>query len=154
MEKTSFPPTFAEKDLNYYLQMIRGDIAELEKMATVKLSAGSSTRDIVVLLTSATLGTGREELGKRLVKLFLQALTNSKVKPRSIILLGSAVNLATDASEVLGSLTVLQEQGIKILVCLESSKEFGVEQEIKIGILSDMNGICEHLLSAWKLISL
>lgn len=152
----ALPPTFAEKDLNYYLRMIRGDFADLEENEPQRVRVGGapSQKNIVILLGSMGLGTGREDLGRRLLAHFLQALINQRSKPRSIILTNSAVRLAAEDGQALQRLVVLEEQGIKILSCVISAEEHGVDASIKVGTHVDMDAICEHLLSAWKVISL
>jgi len=150
----SLPPTFAEKDLNYYLRMIRGDFSELEETQTVKIGGPSSQKNIVIVLTGDTIGTSSGELGKRLLKHFLQSLINHKTKPKALILLNSAVKIACEGSELVGKLTVLEEQGIRTLVCALSIDEYAPGDSLHIGYLSDMDTICDSLLSAWKVISL
>jgi selenium metabolism protein YedF len=152
----TMPPTFAEKDLNYYLRMIRGDFAELEENEPQMARVGGAPfqKNIVLLIGSAGLGTGNEELGRRLLKHFLAALLHQRSKPRSIILLNGAVRLATEESEALQKLILLEEQGIKILTCVVSVDEFDLEESLKVGAVADMDLICEHLLSAWKVITL
>ncbi|MEW6283112.1 MAG: hypothetical protein AB1758_31150 [Candidatus Eremiobacterota bacterium] len=152
--KPAVPPTFAEKDLNYYLRMIRGDFAELEETQTAKVASSSSQKNIVVLLGSTTLGSGNVELGERLLKFLLQAMVHNRVKPRSIILVNEAVHLATEESAVLSDLMILSEQGVRVLVCVLSADEYGIEDGIKVGCIADMDNICEHLLTAWKVLSL
>lgn len=153
--KSAVPPTFAEKDLNYYLRMIRGDFAGLEEQEPqmVRVASAPSQKNIVILLTSQSLGSGNEELGKRLLKHFLEAVVHNRVKPRAIILTNSAVRLAVDDGDILHKLIVLEEQGIKILVCVLSADEYKVEEDLKVGSVSDMDAIAEHLLSAWKVIT-
>jgi hypothetical protein len=148
------PTTFAEKDLNYYLRMIRGDFAELEEEQVLKKAGGPSPKNIVILIGSKTLGSGDEKVGARLLRHFLQALVHNRVKPRSLILLNEAVMLATAESGVLNDLTILEEQGIRILICVVSADEYGIEDEIKVGSIADMDAICDHLLNAWKVIRL
>src|SRR5690348_14762584 len=99
---TSVPPTFAEKDLNYYLRMIRGDFAELEETQTVKVQGPSAQKNIIILLSSDSIGQGPEELGKQLLVRFLGAITSNRIKPRAIILTNTAARLATEGSEALG----------------------------------------------------
>ncbi len=152
--RTISPTTFAEKDLSYYLRMIRGDYSELEEVQALKVTGPSAQKNIVVLLESDTLGWGSEELGRRLLRYFLQALVNSRIKPKAIILMNHAVRLAMDGSEMIGRLAILEEQGIKVLVCALSCDELKCEEKMKIGILVDMETICENLLSAWKVITL
>ncbi len=154
MERYELSSTFVEKDLNYYLRMLRGDFAELEESHPMKAMGPISQKNIVILLHSHTLGQGKEELGKRLLKFFFQSLINSRTKPKAIILINTAVHLAAENSELLGKLTILEEQGIKILVCVISADEYGVENRIKVGSVADMDAICEQILSAWKVITL
>ncbi len=152
----AMPPTFAEKDLNYYLRMIRGDFAELEEHEPqmARVGGAPSQKNIVIMLGSNGLGSGNPELGKRLLRHFFQSIVNNRVKPRAIILTHAAVHLAAEDGDVLHKLIVLEEQGIKILVCVISVDEYGVEDRLKVGSVADMDAICEMLLSAWKVITL
>jgi len=151
--KPTVSPTFAEKDLDYYLRMIRGDFAELEETHAVRVSPGSSQKNIVLLLDKTTLGA-KDDLGVRLLKYFMQALIHNRVKPRAVILVHEAVHLALEGSQILKELSILEEQGIRILVCVVSADEFGIEDQIKVGFIADMDNICDHLLNAWKVIRL
>lgn len=147
------PSTFQEKDLNYYLRMIRGDYAGLEEMQPAALGGPSQVKNVVLVFTSDTLGTGRRMLGKKLLLLFLQALINGNVKPRAIILLNSAVQLACSRNETIGKLTVLEEQGSKIMVCISSLEEHQCLDNINVGFEASMEEICETMMAALKVIT-
>lgn len=152
--KPTLPPSFAEKDLNYYLRMIRGDFAELEEGLPEKLPTSSKQKNIVIFLGSKSLGRGNRELGLKLMKLFLKALAHGAVKPRAIVLVNDAVELAIEGSAVLDELIVLSEQGVQVMSCLSSLDEIQAEEKIAAGSQADMHKICEVLLDAWKVISL
>lgn len=154
--KATMPPTFAEKDLNYYLRMIRGDFEQLEEQEPqpVRTSTAPSHKNIVLLITSPTMGTGNEELGKRLLRHFLGAVIHNRVKPRAIILTNSAVTLAAEDGDVLHKLIVLEEQGIRIMLCVLSVDEYDIEEKLKVGAIADMDAIADMLLSALKVITL
>ncbi len=152
--KPTMPPSFAEKDLNYYLRMIRGDFAELEEGLPERLPTSSKQKNIVIFLGSKSLGRGNPELGLKLMKLFLKALAHGAVKPRAIVLVNDAVELSVDSSPVICELTVLSEQGVEIMSCLSSLDEIEAEEKIAVGSQVDMHKICEVLLTAWKVISL
>jgi len=155
LDSTRITETFVEKDLNYYLRMIRGDYSELEETHMMKAKIPSAPKNIVVLITSNQLGIGKEDVGKRLLKHFLRSLVNQRVKPKAIIFMNSAVELAvSDDPQLLGSLTMLEEQTVKIMICAISLDEYGLEEQTKVGIVSDMDTILENILSAWKVISL
>lgn len=151
--KPTVPPTFAEKDLDYYLRMIRGDFSELEETKAVMVAPSSSQKNIVILLGSTALGSN-DELGQKLLKYFMQALIHNRVKPRALILVHEGVRLSLDGSAVLKELNVLEEQGVRILCCVVSADEFRVEDQIRVGCIADMDNICDHLLNAWKVIRL
>lgn len=154
--KKTMPPTFAEKDLNYYLRMIRGDFAEIEEQEPqpARVSSAPAQKNIVILVGSHTMGSGNEELGKRLLRHFLAAVIHNRVKPRAIILTNSAVSLAAEEGDVLHKLIILEEQGIRIMVCVLSADEYGLEEQLKVGAIADMDAIADMLLSAWKVITL
>lgn len=134
--------------------MIRGDFAELEEGLPEKLPTSSKQKNIVIFLGSKGLGRGDEELGLRLTKLFLSALANGPTKPRAIVLINHAVELAIEGSPVVCELTVLAEQGVQVYSCLSSLDELKAEEKIAVGSQADMAQICEVLLTAWKVVSL
>jgi intracellular sulfur oxidation DsrE/DsrF family protein len=152
--RTIGPTTFAEKDLSYYLRMIRGDFSELEEVQTAKVSGPIAPKNIVLLLTSDSIGRDGTDLGRRLMRFFLNSLANNRIKPKAVILTNSAVTLACENSEVLGKLAILEEQGVKILICALSCDELKCEERVKIGSLADMDAICDNLMNAWKVITL
>ncbi|MDQ7822743.1 MAG: DsrE family protein [Candidatus Eremiobacteraeota bacterium] len=153
-ERTVLPPTFAEKDLNYYLRMVRGDFSELEELQTAKIRGPISVKNIVIVFHSTEVGIGKKKLGEKLLQEFLQALVNSQIKPKAVILFNSAVNLAAENEQAIGRLIVLEEQGCKVMVCVSSADEYGVSDRLKVGFVAHMDDICEQMLEAWKVISL
>ena len=154
--KATMPPTFAEKDLNYYLRMIRGDFAQLEEPEPqpVRASNAPAQKNVVILISSQALGVGNDDLGRRLLRHFLGGVIHNRVKPRAIILTNTAVHLAATEGDVLHKLIVLEEQGIRIMLCALSVDELGIEEQIKVGAIADMDAIADLLLSAWKVITL
>lgn len=152
--KPTLPPVFAEKDLNYYLRMIRGDFGEQEETQTAKSVSSSKQKNVVVVLSSTGLGHGKPELAQRLMKFFLQALIHNRVKTRAVVLLNEAVALAAEDSPVASDLDVLVQQGVRVLVDVTSADEYGIESKLKVGSIADMDNIADYLLTAWKVISL
>ena len=134
--KPTMPPVFAEKDLNYYLRMIRGDFAELEETQMAKSVSSSKQKNIVLVLSSSGLGHGKPELAQRLMKFFIQALVHNRVKTRAVILLNEAVHLAVEGSPVLNDLDILVQQGVRVLVDVSSADEYAVEEKLKVGSIA------------------
>ena len=152
--KPTVPPVFAEKDLNYYLRMIRGDFGEAEEGQMAKSVSSSKQKNIVIVITSTGLGGGKPELAQRLMKFFIQALVHNRVKPRALILLNEAVQMAAEGSSLISDLDVLVQQGVRVMVDVISADEYRLEQNIKVGCIADMDNICDFMLTAWKVITL
>ena len=121
--KPTVPPVFAEKDLNYYLRMIRGDFGETEEEGQMAKSVSAAKqKNIVLVLNSQGLGQGKPELSQRLMKFFIQALVHNRVKPRALILLNEAVHLAAEGSPLINDLDVLVQQGVRVMVDVISAQ--------------------------------
>jgi len=149
----TLPPTFAEKDLSYYLRTLKGDFSEMAEVQSLKVMPSASHKNIIILATSKGLGPD-EKLGAVLMQKFLNSLILTKIKPKAIILMNDGIELAKTDSACLSSLTTLIEQEVSVLICDTSVKEKKLEKEIRIGNTVNMNVICENLLSAWKVITL
>jgi len=154
MEKEIITSTFVEKGLSYYLEMIREDVTAMEELQAAR-SGGMFRRDVVLFLTSETIGQeGKDGVGFRLLRAFLQALAGQSVVPRGIVLMNRAVHIAADGSESIGPLTVMEEKGARILVCALSAEKYGIKDRIRVGTLADMDEICGEMMSHCKVITL
>jgi hypothetical protein len=154
MTESRLSPTFKEQDLSYYLRMIHGDYSSLEEFQPQKMGGSSQVKNIVVVFTSDSLGRGNELLGKKLVIHFLQSLINGGSKPKAIVLLNSAVKMASGRNETIGKLTVLEEQGAKIMVCISSAQDYELLDNLSVGFAASMDDICEAMMTALKVITL
>ena len=154
MVESRISPTFKEQDLNYYLRMIRGDYSTMEEMIPKPLMGPSQVKNLVVVFTSETIGPGNELLGRKLMLHFLQSVINGSHKPRAIILLNSAVRMASGRNDTIGKLTVLEEQGSKIMVCISSAEEFEIVDNVNVGFVASMDEIVEAMMTALKVITI
>jgi len=139
--------TSAEKELASLLQVLQTKLSPLK-------TESEPARDYVLLLTDESFGHGNEALGKILMKFFLKTLTTSTIKPKVLILMNDGVHLACENSPVLGSLSILVEQGVKVLVDGTSVDYYQAEKKIKAGQVVSMFAICCDLLSAGRVIGL
>ncbi len=111
-----------------------------------------SSSDLVVFIDSDSMGRGSEELGKILMRSFLQTLEQSDVQPRKIILINSGVKLACQGAEVLEDLQELAAKGAEILACGTCLDFFGIKKNLMVGKVSNMYEILNSLSKAGKLI--
>lgn len=108
----------------------------------------SSNKNIVIAFQKELLGEGAEELGRILMKAFVNTLPEATVQPQSIVFLNSGIFLALKNSQVLDTLVKLEKSGVEILVCGTCLDYYQKKQELGVGIVSNMYDILEKLTSA------
>lgn len=92
--------------------------------------------------------------GRSLIQGFLYTLTEIAPQAKTIVLVGSAVRLACAGSAALESLSLMQEQGVEILIAEKSLAEIEGEVGIAVGKPATMHVILNTLLQADKVITL
>jgi len=110
--------------------------------------------DFIVFIDADSLGRGSEELGKILIRSFLQTLEQSEAQPQKIILINSGVKLACEGSEVLEDLQEFSLKGIEILSCGTCLDYFGIKKKLMVGRVSNMYEILISLTQAGKVIKI
>lgn len=119
-------------------------------------SAGQqdSPETIVIAISSDSMGRGDEELGKVLLRNYIHALTDIEHKPQVLIFFNSGVTLATEGSPLLTDLALLEDQGVRILLCGTCLAHYDLKDQVKVGEISNMYAISETMLRAAKVINL
>jgi selenium metabolism protein YedF len=113
-----------------------------------------STRKIVVLLGTETLGRGDDGLGRKLVLNFLLTLKEMGPDLWRLVLVNGGVKLATEGSEALSSLQELEKEGVRVLVCGTCLNHFGLLEKKEVGETTNMLDIVTAMQLSDKVISL
>lgn len=108
--------------------------------------------NIVVSIGSDKMGEGEDELGKILIKGFIYALTEAETLPKTVLLYNKGVLLASTFEDTVKDLKVLEERGIEILSCGTCANFYHVQDQIKVGTLTNMYTILERQMKAAKVI--
>ncbi|GEA14593.1 MAG: hypothetical protein PWR22_1168 [Moorella sp. (in: firmicutes)] len=108
----------------------------------------------VLLVTSASLGRGSEELGSILMRSFFYSLSETEVLPRRVLFINSGVQLCCQGSPVLDSLLALEQKGVEILACGTCLDYYHLKEKLCAGSVTNMYTIIEHLMAAEKVITL
>ena len=111
-----------------------------------------SSSDLAVFIETDSMGRGSEELGKILMRSFLQTLEQSDIRPKKVILINNGVKLACQGSEVLEDLQELSAKGAEILACGTCLDFFGIKKDLMVGKVSNMYEILNSLAQAGKVI--
>jgi len=101
-----------------------------------------------LMINSESLGQGDYELGKTLMKKFLQTIVKSGNTPEGVALLNSGVKLACAGSPVLEELRVLEERGAKISSCITCLKFYDLFGKVEVGIEGTMSLYVQYMFDA------
>lgn len=106
-----------------------------------------------VSITRYGMGEGPEELRLVLVKNYLTLLAEG-VLPSFITLYADGVKLALKDSPVLEQLRLLEEKGVRILICKTCLNYFGKLDDVAVGTVATMVDIMDAQNYCDKLIAL
>ena len=108
----------------------------------------------VLVINSDTMGSGDNELGKKLIYNYFSTIVEAQSLPGTILFYNTGVKLVAKGSPVVDFLELLSEKGIEILVCGTCLKYFKLENKIAVGRMSDMKTISEKMFYAENTITL
>ncbi|MCT4534863.1 sulfurtransferase-like selenium metabolism protein YedF [Halodesulfovibrio sp.] len=126
------------------------DAQPCEILTDEELSSVDSS--ICVFITSATVGTGDDVLGAKLMKNFLATLPELGKSLWRIVMVNGAVTLAVEDSHVLEELKALEAAGVDILVCGTCLEHFGILDKKAVGETTNMLDIVTSMQVAAKVI--
>ena len=106
----------------------------------------------VVVISSAAMGNGNDELGHTLMKGFLYALSQLEKLPEKILFYNGGVTWTTEGSDSLEDLKSMEEQGVEILSCGTCLNFYGLTDKLKVGSVTNMYDIVESMAKADKVI--
>jgi selenium metabolism protein YedF len=110
--------------------------------------AKSSNPQYVVAFQRDHLGDGPEDLGKILIKAFINTLPETPVAPTALVFQNAGVLLACEGSAVLEALKKLEARGIPLLSCGTCLDYYQKKEALQVGRVSNMYEIVETLSKA------
>ena len=114
-------------------------------------AAETDADEIVYLMDGDYIGSNME-LGKVLVNGFFKAAASLEYTRCTIVLMSSAVRLATKNSYALDVLKKLTQKGYRILICGTCLDFFKIRDNVEIGTISNALEIMQTLTSAEKIV--
>ena len=99
-----------------------------------------------VLITSAGVGSGDEQLAALLMRGFLYTLTEAETLPARVILMNGGVRLAVEGSDSLVNLRRLADRGVEVLACGTCLEFYQLKEALAVGRVTNMYEIAGLLL--------
>jgi selenium metabolism protein YedF len=137
--------TVGEEDHGFRLEITPGT----DKAAT----AGESSAYLFVI-SGDFMGKVEGDLGRVLIKAFLNTLAERDDLPSHLVLFNTGVALACGEAETLGALKRLEDRGVTILACGTCLDFLGLKDTLQAGTVSNMYEIVETLASTEKCIAI
>jgi selenium metabolism protein YedF len=129
------------------------DIYHIKSVLDEKKSAAAGVaKKLLVYIDGETMGRGNDELGKVLVRAFLNTLKELETKPWRFIFINTGVKLASQESEYIGILKEIEAAGVEILSCGTCLDFFNLKEKIGVGRISNMFEILSSFSEATHVI--
>ncbi len=109
--------------------------------------------NLLLILSSDSLGEGEPDLGTKLLGSFLKTLFESGKVPEKIICLNSGIFLTTEGSTVVDQLQQFAEAGSEILSCGTCLNYFNRADKLIIGQPTDMKATVDAMLHYRRILS-
>lgn len=119
-----------------------------------EVAAVNAKGNWTLFVSKEFMGTGDDILGKKLIDMFLYTLTQTDDLPKNIIFMNGGVKVTANDEQAIEHLNVLKDMGVRIVVCGTCLNFFGLENDLKIGEISNMYEITELLQQSPKVITL
>lgn len=107
-----------------------------------------------IFFNKEIIGTGDDELGKSLMKMFIYTISEGDDLPKSILFMNGGVKVPTLNDQAIEHLKVLQDKGVELLVCGACLNFYGLEEKLEVGRVSNMYDITNAMKDASKVITI
>jgi selenium metabolism protein YedF len=107
---------------------------------------------VLVYVNGDTIGTGSEELGRILMRSFLNTLKEVEPRPWRIAFINSGVMLPVEGSEYIDLLKAIEGLGVEIISCGTCLDYYSLKDKARVGRISNMFEIVSSFLEATKVI--
>lgn len=112
-----------------------------------------SEHDIVLVFNGQGMGVSEDQsLKEKLAKSYLTLASQMDPLPRVICFYTDGVKLACEGSPVLDELSVLEQKGVRLILCQTCLNTYGLVDQVQVGIVGGMGDIITAMWMADKAI--
>lgn len=114
---------------------------------------GARAEGYAIAIASDCMGSGDEELGRVLLRAFINAIKELDLLPSHVVLYNRGVFAALKGSDTAHALELLaEEMDVKIIVCGTCVDYYGLKDHLQVGQISNMYSIMQILSQAHHII--
>ncbi len=127
----------------------KSDFREDEYRCEVVPQSGN----LVYVLPADTMGRGSDELGWALLQTYVATIAEVSPLPSHILLYNGGVKLAVTEGKALEALQSLEKKGVTVWCCGTCLEYFKLEEERRVGSITNMYDILSTMASAARVVS-
>jgi selenium metabolism protein YedF len=136
----------------YQIKFKVKELRTITEELKVEIKSIANIGNYIVILSSNFMGSGNDDLGKLLLKGFINTIDQLDNLPSEIICYNSGVTLAIKGSDTAMSLKKVEEQGVKVLLCGTCVDFYGLKDNLEVGSITNMLYITEKLSSTSRIV--
>lgn len=114
----------------------------------VSVPGAAGKGNYCVAVSSDRMGSGDDDLGRILLRAFVNALGEVERLPSHMLFYNGGIRLTLEGSDTVAALRELEARGVGILVCGTCLDFYGVKERLAVGTVSNMFKITEVLSGA------
>ena len=108
---------------------------------------------LVYVISADSMGRGSKELGWALLQTYVTTIGEVSPLPSHILLYNGGVKLAATEGKALEALQKLEKQGVVVWVCGTCLEFFKLEEQHRVGEITNMYDIMSTMAASGKLVS-
>lgn len=147
-----FETTVEECNGNFKVDFSNG-CEECEEILD-KIEGKRPLGDWAVFVNKDIIGSGNEDLGQSLMKMFLYTISEGEDLPKSILFMNGGVKVPTLNEQAIEHLKALEDKGVELLVCGACLNFYGLEDKLSVGKISNMYDITNAMKDSAKVITI
>ncbi|NOY64090.1 MAG: sulfurtransferase-like selenium metabolism protein YedF [Nitrospirae bacterium] len=145
--KNGYYSEVQENSDHWQVKIIKGYSCELPEDKEER----KGDKKILMIIGTDTMGK-EEDLGRILMKGFLETIKVSKEIPHTMFFLNAGVKLTTENEETIPVLKELEALGVEIFSCGTCLKYYNLEGELKVGFRGSTNQIVDGIMDFDKVV--
>ncbi len=143
---------FTKEALVYHINFVVNNLRTNTEGLKINEEPKSNLGNYIIVLDSDEMGSGDNDLGKLLLKGFINTIEQLDTLPKEIICYNSGITLAIKGSDTANSLKKIETKGVKIMLCGTCLDFYSLKDNIEVGSITNMLYIAEKLSSDLKIV--
>lgn len=138
----AFYPETTKDGRDWRVKIVKGYVCA---PGTASEKGSTAGKDLLLVVGTDTMGK-EEELGRVLMKAYLETMKTYKQLPHTIFFLNAGVKLTTTNAETVPLLKDIEAMGVEIYSCGTCLRHYNLESQLKVG----KRGMTNHIVEGMK----